>query len=160
MTAGALVHAQPRGFPAARETWEHAGLRCAIIAAPIGGWNGYVQLPYGHPWRDCADFLEVPISGLSWGRPYDDDWIGFDTGHAGDAWHPDDDSPPYQPSWWPLPDEVIPGALENMQWLRRQLALSLGRELWTMPKLRAAVDNLAEMVDLAELLHVAGEPPP
>jgi hypothetical protein len=142
VTGRALLPAQPHGFPAARDAWTHAGLRCAIVASPMGGWNGYVQLPPAHPWRARA-WLDLP-DDLSWG-PDSDGWIGFDTGHAGDAWHPDDDHPPYQPSWWPWPEPEA-----DMAWavteLRRQLAASLGRPLWTLPRLRAAVDALAEQL--------------
>jgi hypothetical protein len=72
--SAALVSAQPRWMPAAREVWEHAGLRCAIVASPLGGWNGYVQLPPGHPWRRRAG----PIGDLSYG-PTAEGWVGFGT---------------------------------------------------------------------------------
>jgi hypothetical protein len=150
--SAALVSAQPRWMPAARECWEHAGLRCAIVASPIGGWNGYVQLPWGHPWRACG-WLATPLGdGLSFG-PSAEGWVGFDTGHAADAWHPDDDSPPYVPGWaveqgWPA-EVPVADALERMRALRRQLALSLGGELWTLPRLRAHVELLAELLAAA-----------
>jgi hypothetical protein len=159
---GELLSAQPRWMPAARESWEHAGLRCAIIASPLGGWNGYVQLPPGHPWRRC-EWLGTPLGiDLSWG-PDPDGWIGFDTGHAGDAWHPDDDHPPYVPPWWgrlpgapPFPPPALDQALtEHVRSLRRQLAQSLGRELWTLPRLRARTEDLAERCVLG-----AGRPAP
>jgi hypothetical protein len=152
---GELLSAQPRWMPAALQAWEHAGLRCAIIASPLGGWNGYVQLPGGHPWRRRAG----PIGDLTYG-PSAEGWVGFDTGHAGDAWHPDDDHPPYEPPWWrrlrgapPFPPPALDLALtEHVRRLRLQLAQSLGQELWTLPKLRAAVEDLAA--------HLATVPPP
>jgi hypothetical protein len=140
MTGRALVPAQPRWMRAARDAWEHAGLRCAIVASPLGGWNGYVQLPPCHPWRARA-WLDLP-GDLTWG-PDGDGWVGFDTAHAGDAWHPDDDHPPY----WPFPDPaqlVPPAALQAIAELRRQLALSIGNQLWTLPRLRGEVERLAE----------------
>lgn len=64
--------------------WEHAGLRCAIVRGPLGSLNGYCQLPEDHPYYN-ADELEPPIEvhgGITW---HNDNWIGFDTGHAGDV---------------------------------------------------------------------------
>jgi hypothetical protein len=145
---GELLSAQPRWMPAARECWEHAGLRCAVIASPIGGWNGYVQLPWGHPWRARGWLDEELLAvGLTWG-PSEDGWVGFDTAHAGDAWHPDDDAPPYEPAWWPwpAPHELAAEVAEGLARLRRLAAGSLGRELWTLPRLRAKVDQLAEVL--------------
>lgn len=153
---GALVVAQPNWFPAAREAWPHHGVRCAIVASPLGGWNGYVLLPWGHPWRACA-WMETPLGAeLSWG-PDDQGWVGFDTGHGGDAWHPDDDTPPYQPGWWPgppPPPDVLAGMAARVAELRRLTAAMSGRELWTLPRLRAKVE------DLAKLVALAGQPPP
>lgn len=154
---GELVRAQPPMIMAARETWEHAGLRCAIVASPMGGWCGYVQLPPGSAWRR-AGWMEIPLDGpggypLTWG-PDGDGWVGFDTAHAGDAWAPDDDSPPYQPAWWPAtgqepPPELRASMLEGIARLRRLTAGSLGGTFWTLPKLRAKVEDLAERLAVA-----------
>jgi hypothetical protein len=150
---GALVCAQPRWFPAAREAWEHHGVRCAIIASPMGGWNGYVQLPWGHPWRGRA-WLEVPLPGISWG-PDDHGWVGFDTGHAGECWAPDDDSPPYVPGWATppgVPDadahaEALEAGVALLRTIRATLAASLpGGRTWTLPMLRARVEEWADLV--------------
>jgi hypothetical protein len=145
--SGALVRAQPDMAIPAREAWEHAGLRCAIVASPMGGWNGYVQLPPGSRWRRTG-WLEVPDLGVSltWG-PDPDGWVGFDTGHATDAWAPDDDSPPYLPSWAAAAGFTLPppAVLAEVAVLRRRLAASLpGHTIWTLPRLRAAAEQLAE----------------
>jgi hypothetical protein len=144
----ALVHAQPRYFLCAREAWEYAGIRCAIIASPMGGWNGYVQLPWGHPWR-TRQWLEVPLGGCTWG-PDPDGWVGFDTGHAGDAWHPDDDTPPRAPSWWPQqgpwpPEEAAAASamVERIRTARLMMAAAFGQPLWTLPRLREKVNAWA-----------------
>jgi hypothetical protein len=140
---GELVRGQPRMAVPARETWLHAGLRCAIVASPMGGWNGYVQLPLGSRWR-WAGWLDVPIDGLTWG-PDPDGWVGFDTGHAWDAWAPDDDSPPYQPAWWPGPPGPVPDHIvAALRLLRRQTATMLGGTTWTLRRLRRKVEDLAE----------------
>lgn len=144
---GTLVSVQPRGMPAAREAWAHHGVRCAIVASPMGGWNGYVQLPWGHPWRERA-WLEVPLPGCTWG-PDSDGWVGFDTGHAGDAWHPDDDSPPYAPAWamGPGPDPAsVEAGVALLRSLRLQLAGAFGMPLWTLPRLRERVEGWADLV--------------
>ena len=148
---GALVVAQPAMARPAREAWERAGVRCAIVASPMGGWNGYVQLPWGHPWR-ARDWLEVPLPGCTWG-PDDRGWVGFDTGHAWDAWAPDDDSPPHLPAWLTAgqflggPDpEVAQAAAEHLAQLRRRVAASLpGHRTWTLPRLRAEVELWADL---------------
>lgn len=39
-------------------TWEHRGLRCAVLAMDAGHGCGYVAVPEGHPWH-----------GLDWDDP-------------------------------------------------------------------------------------------
>lgn len=68
----------------------YRGLRWAVVAGPVLGVNGYVQLPSGHPWQRLS-YDEMPAEvhgGLTFqsGR-----WIGFDTAHAGDVWDAEHD---------------------------------------------------------------------
>ncbi|PWG65595.1 hypothetical protein [Bifidobacterium callitrichidarum] len=49
-------------------------------------WNGYVNLPEEHPWRDMEDW-EIPTrvhGGITYG-PDEDGWIGFDMMHLHDS---------------------------------------------------------------------------
>lgn len=120
----------------ATETWEAHGLRCMIRPSPMGTLNGYVQLPHGHvafpkPYLD----IEVEVhGGLTYGAD-GDGWVGFDTLHLGDVWDEAD-----------LPDDTD---------LARYRGLVAGendprfRTEWTLPRLRAEVESLAEQ--LAEM---------
>lgn len=83
------VQAPPQMTPI--ESGVHRGIRWAVVAGPILGVNGYVQLPTGHPWQGLG-YDEMPVEvhgGLTFqsGR-----WIGFDTAHAGDCWGTEYDS--------------------------------------------------------------------
>jgi hypothetical protein len=145
---GELVRAQPWVLHPARECWVHAGLRCAIVASPLGGWNGYVQLPPGSTWRR-RDFLELPVDGLTYG-PDPDGWVGFDTGHAWETWAPDDDQPGYMPAWLvdqgatPPPGGAVDHGLQVLRRVRAELARSVPWGVtWTLPMLRARVEALA-----------------
>lgn len=77
------AQAPPRVTPI--ESGVHRGLRWAVVAGPVLGVNGYVQLPTGHPWEHLGyDDIDVAVHG---GLTYKEDrWIGFDTAHAGDCW--------------------------------------------------------------------------
>ncbi|MBT1162826.1 hypothetical protein [Bifidobacterium sp. SO1] len=49
-------------------------------------WNGYVNLPDNHPWRQLEDW-RIPSDvhgGITYG-PDEDGWIGFDMLHATDS---------------------------------------------------------------------------
>jgi hypothetical protein len=143
---GALVLAQPDLMVPARDTWQHAGLACAILASPMGGWNGYVQLPPGTPRTIGRYSLPTPLE-LTYG-PDPDGWVGFDTGHPWDVWAPDDDSPPYPPTWAQVPPAELPVLLPELARMRRrfqQLSAQLpGATTWTLPRLHALVDHFAE----------------
>jgi hypothetical protein len=72
------------GGKVAVKVWEHVGLTCAIFVGPMGGYNGYCQMPPTHPYYE-VDELEVPAN-VHGGITYTGSlgWIGFDTAHAGD----------------------------------------------------------------------------
>lgn len=55
----------------------------------MGFYNGYVQLPPGHPWR-FINYDNIPADvhgGITYSAPHcrGQWWIGFDTAHAGDG---------------------------------------------------------------------------
>lgn len=129
----------PQGLAAeAMEVWEHAGLRCAIVPnRHLGMFNGYVRLPEDHPGRHGTyDQIDVDVhGGLTYG-PDPDGWVGFDTGHFGDFWAPDD----------------LMGYLDESS-MRYFGAGGIGRyaargeeplqRQWTIPRLRTEVEQLA-----------------
>lgn len=77
------------------KVWEpFEGIYAAISPNPIQpAFNGYVRLPEGHPWRERErlDDDQGPEvhGGITFG-PHVTGWIGFDTGHAWDAWRPEE----------------------------------------------------------------------
>lgn len=84
-----------------RDQWtdETTGLECLALRFPrTGHWNGYVQVPTGHPWNRVA-FTDLPTVDVHWGINYADHgrdpvgygadrdgqwWIGFSCDHLGD----------------------------------------------------------------------------
>ncbi|WP_160051208.1 hypothetical protein [Nocardiopsis sp. FR26] len=84
-----------------RDRWtdEDTGLSCLAIRFPrTGHWNGYVQVPAGHPWHR-VDFWDLPKVDVHWGVNYADWgidsvkdapdlnqswWVGFSCDHLGD----------------------------------------------------------------------------
>jgi hypothetical protein len=128
------------------EVWEHAGLRCAIVPHPhLGMFNGYVRLPEGHPGREGTyDDIDVEVHcGLTFG-PDDDGWVGFDTGHAGDYWAPDD--------LIGILDEAslrhfgAGGIAGHMRTQLRRFGPDPMERQWTIGALRAEVERLAEQL--------------
>lgn len=71
----------------------HEGIDCCVVMGPVS-LNGYIRLPDDHPWLDYPDSLEChPGITVHGGITYQQDQvIGFDTAHAGDAWHPQSES--------------------------------------------------------------------
>ena len=71
----------------------HQGIECYVTMGPVS-INGYIRLPDDHPWLDYPDSLEChPGIIVHGGITYQQDQvIGFDTAHAGDAWHPQSES--------------------------------------------------------------------
>lgn len=81
-------------------------LPCLLLRGPFGGWNGYVALPYDHPWYGANEYdmpvevhggitysaLEDAESIMAWqgdeasADPVCDPpwWVGFDCAHAWD----------------------------------------------------------------------------
>ncbi|KAA8828143.1 hypothetical protein [Bifidobacterium myosotis] len=63
------------------------GVIWRIAAHPrFFAWNGYVNLPEGHPWRRLEDW-QIPADvhgGITYG-PDPDGWIGFDMMTAHDS---------------------------------------------------------------------------
>jgi hypothetical protein len=151
---GELLRAQPRVHAPVPEVWQHLGVACAIAASPMGGWNGYAQLPPGSVYRRSA-VLHVPVFSLTFG-PDPDGWVGFDTG--GQYWAVEDDQPGYVPDSWQLVDadgrrvpmqrdrEAEAFALSMMRRVHQQLAASLPGPTWTLPRLRRHVERLAEIL--------------
>jgi len=138
----------PQGLAGeAIEVWEHAGLRCAIVPnRQIGMFNGYVRLPEGDPRRSGKhDDLDMDVhGGLTYG-PDPAGWVGFDTGHAGDYWSPDD-------LIGYLDESVLRyfglgGVAGHMQAKLRGAGHHdpLANQ-WTIPRLRAEVEHLAEQL--------------
>jgi hypothetical protein len=99
--------------------WRHRGIWCAMYQNMVvtNGFNGYVMVPKGHPFRSFENYDEIPVDahgGLTWGwenneattyevseghvvrlpeRKFSGEdrnwWIGFDTGHYMDFDHDD-----------------------------------------------------------------------
>lgn len=131
------------------QAWEHQGLLCAINAGSMSNFNGYVQLPEGHPWQildlqhDDGD-IEVH-GGITFG-PHASKWIGFDTNHAGDSWDPDTIAKAMKF----LPEHIVD------RWRRLQeiegrypMTPTPWGKVWTMEALKAETEHLAEQVKAA-----------
>lgn len=89
-----------RVFPTApEETWQHAGLDCAVMGNPYGGLNGYVRVPEDHAlhgthYDDLPETLSVhramssSVTGVTFAGALallgDGWWLGWDTHHLGD----------------------------------------------------------------------------
>lgn len=105
------------------ESGVHRGLRWAVVAAPVAGVNGYVQLPTGHPWAHLGyDDMPVEVHG---GLTYAEGrWIGFDTAHSGDVWGTEYDK------------HGLSDRLGDVEWARR----------WTVPDVVAETHRLIDAV--------------
>lgn len=77
---------------------EHLGFRWISLRGMRPNRNGYVEIPVGHPWyelikKDNYSFDEVRVhGGITYAEVSEFDgsrWIGFDTGHSGDACDPE-----------------------------------------------------------------------
>lgn len=87
---------QDKPFPTAKvlDRGVEEGIEWVITKAPLyGAINGYVKIPFGHPWRhrDYETLNEhVEVHGsLTFGSASfaeGHNWVGFDTLHAGDYW--------------------------------------------------------------------------
>lgn len=74
------------------------GIEWVTCPAPLwGAINGYVRVPDDHPWHGLDyddERVNVTVNGgLTFAN---DDWMGFDTLHAGDLW-PDGDGSHFCP---------------------------------------------------------------
>lgn len=80
-------------LPPGGKRFTHEGIECYVVMGPVS-INGYIRLPDDHPWLDYPDSLEChPGITVHGGITYQQDQvIGFDTAHAGDAWHPQSES--------------------------------------------------------------------
>ncbi len=130
------------------EQWQHAGVDCGITRAPLVGFNGYVRVPDGHPWRvrfckgyDDDDGLDA-VAEVHGGITYDGDgagWIGFDTLHMCDT--------------WPLDEVVGHGHLADdmPEMIKRHAreAWTSTTPTWSLARLRNEVNQLAEQVAAA-----------
>lgn len=78
----------------------HQGIECYVTMGPVS-INGYIRLPDDHPWLDYPDSLEChPGITIHGGVTYQQDQvIGFDTAHAGDAWHPQSEGAQQAPEY-------------------------------------------------------------
>lgn len=158
------------------KTWVAHGIECAIYVNPSGaGFNGYCRLPDNSPDRiiaeaaDAADDRSGPFGvflehaklgylalddlevhyGVNYG-PDDEGWIGFDTNHHMDDWSDEELKryllPNYPEAWarlnevWRLigNDFMPPGRVAKKHGMP---AID-----WTMERLAAEVEHLAEQV--------------
>lgn len=118
------------------ESWDAFGLRCAISFGLIT-FNGYVRIPEGLFTPENVRRVLDASGGITFG-PDAEGWVGFDTGHAGDYWAPDD-----------LAEYLHPSALTTANSMRDLAArVSYGKR-WTLPLLRDAVEELAGQVSVA-----------
>jgi len=70
-----------------RHTFTHAGYTCAVQLGPYS-YNGYIELPDGHPWLDYETEMHIPAD-VHGGITYrDGNTVGFDTNHYTDSPHP------------------------------------------------------------------------
>ena len=78
----------------------HEGIECYVTLGLIS-FNGYLQLPEGHPWLDYERSLENhPDIDVHGGITYHAGRvIGFDTSHSGDAWHPQSEAVQQSPGY-------------------------------------------------------------
>lgn len=132
------------------ERWNHNGVECAISPSPMGGMNGYIQIPKDarqssgppspeHHWLSAED-LEDSLhchGGITYG-PDEEGWLGFDTGHAGDLW------PEHIVEEWKDPT-IWPTGVKDLYAIQREYRQPWTID-WTFEKLREEVKNLAEQV--------------
>jgi hypothetical protein len=125
-------------------TWTHEGIECAMARSPMIGVNGYVRVPPDVKIPRDEEYgyitLDAP-GGVNWG-PDKEGWIGFDTGHAWDLWmDPDVPEDRYTRT-------MRQAGIDNPN-TRMDLMIDDWMQIWTLEKLEAAVNHLAEQV-----LHV------
>lgn len=119
------------------ERWQAHGLDCVIA---MGAWApcGYVRLPADDPRRqtDWEGFDVHVHGGLTYG-PDQDGWVGFDAGHAGDVWAPDDLIGALEP-------EMFKAAMTIQRWHADvPVPWSI---TWTMERFRSEVSHLADQL--------------
>lgn len=118
------------------EAWQAYGLRCSITFGLLC-FNGYVRIPGNLYSPEAADRVLQASGGITYG-PDDEGWVGFDTGHAGDYWAPDD-----------LASYISPQVLELANTMRGIAERYPGGHRWTLDDLREAVEDLAQQVAVA-----------
>lgn len=138
--------------------WNHKGVTCVIRPVRVC-INGYVQLPVTlRPWWDQRELDAygdptgiVRVHGdVTYGIDHDG-WIGFDTGHSGDIWPPDE-----------LAGHLAAKHMEAAHLYReyiQRFTRDLDREMivWSVDKLRAEVNRLADQI--ADLTKEHGHVP-
>jgi hypothetical protein len=117
----------------ALEVWEHRGIRCVMRVSPLIGLNGYARIPPEVMPKDTDDVVTAHW-GISYG-PDEDGWVGFDTGHSGDWWAPDDVA-----GWM---DDFHMQIAQRM-WNRAK-QLPWGRR-WTREKVREHTEQIADQI--------------
>jgi len=114
--------------------WTHEGIDCAMAQSPMLGVNGYVKVPPEVilPYDEYHDVALNAHGGITYG-PDSAGWIGFDTGHAFDAWLdpdvPEDRMTKLNRKYGIPPDE-----------------LSEYTKVWTLEKMEEEVNRLAVQV--------------
>lgn len=87
-------------LPPGGTRFTHEGIDCYVTLSLLS-FNGYLQLPEGHPWLDYEGSLEVhPDIDVHGGITYHAGRVvGFDTSHLGDAWHPKSEAAQHSPHY-------------------------------------------------------------
>lgn len=90
---GRLMAGQPRVKPnpaygGDEEDFEFFGFKTQAQKQDNGAWNGYIEIPKGHPWFE-KDYMHVDADvhgGLTFSGPRGGEgfWLGFDCQHYGD----------------------------------------------------------------------------
>lgn len=150
----------------ALEDWvSPSGVRCVVRA---GGFSlcGYARLPDSLVGK-CANYNEIDVAlpygvKLTYGPPDKPYWVGFDTGHAGETWAPDDLIGQLTEEGFKTAQELRriyenQRAIPSHRWTRQELHDAtevLGRHIAALAALAEACDTSAT---LARVRALAGE---
>lgn len=122
--------------------WQHRGLYCALLRPPfMTGRNGYVQVPLAARRNPIVEHAIKAPGGITW---HDGVWVGFDIGHAGDVWLPDDPGEAESGFAWYLRQSGLPPINVPSEWTT----------VWTTEKLIEATNDVADQV--IEVCELAG----
>ncbi|MFE5092096.1 hypothetical protein ACFRCI_17325 [Streptomyces sp. NPDC056638] len=116
--------------------WDAYGMPC-LIRAGFTSLNGYVRLPQGKYDSKTVERIFETHWGITYG-PDEEGWIGFDTAHANDYWPPDD-----------LVSHVGNEGMMVANTLREYAIKYGGGRRWTLDKLKAETESLAQQVAIA-----------